>query len=83
MLLERLPTPSPPLLSLPNRRYSYLRCVLAVGGGKGAGGPLVELIGPTEPVEPIGDRLGGESPLGRPRDVERDPAPVHEQEAVA
>jgi hypothetical protein len=28
MLRERLPTPSPPLLSLPNRRYSYLRCAL-------------------------------------------------------
>ena len=28
MLRERLPTPSPPLLSVPNRRYSYLRCAL-------------------------------------------------------
>ena len=31
MLRERLPTPSPPLLSLPNRRYSYLRCALELG----------------------------------------------------
>ena len=28
MLRERLPTPSPPLLSLPNRRHSYLRRAL-------------------------------------------------------
>ena len=28
MLRERLPTPSPPLLSVPNRRSSYLRCAL-------------------------------------------------------
>ncbi len=28
MLLERLPTPSPPLQSLPNRRTSYLSCAL-------------------------------------------------------
>ena len=30
MLRERLPTPSPPLLSVPNRRHSDLRCALAV-----------------------------------------------------
>ena len=28
MLRERLPTPSPLLLSVPNRRHSYLRCAL-------------------------------------------------------
>ena len=34
MLRERLPTPSPPLLSVPNRRHSYLRCALALRRGR-------------------------------------------------
>jgi hypothetical protein len=28
MLRERVPTPSPPLLRVPNRRHSYLKCAL-------------------------------------------------------
>ena len=30
MLRERLPTPSPPRLSVPNRRHSYLKCALGL-----------------------------------------------------
>jgi hypothetical protein len=37
MLRERLPTPSPPLLSLPNRRSSYLRCALRRSGRLASG----------------------------------------------
>jgi hypothetical protein len=44
MLLEHLPTPSPPLPSLPNRRSRYSECALGRPGGTGnpdLGGPFL------------------------------------------
>jgi len=51
----------------------------AIGGGQGAGGVVVELVGPPEPVEPVGDRLGRQPPLGGGFDVDCDPAAMHQQ----
>ena len=42
MLRRRLPTPSPPLLSVPNRRHSDLRCGLADCGTHAAAAQIAD-----------------------------------------
>ena len=63
MLRERLPTPSPPLLSGPNRRSSYLRCAL---GGVCCLSPAVPLASLQLRIPPacgsLGDPRGPNSP---------------------
>ena len=70
-------------IALRSGEWSFMVGESDIEVGERAGGGIIELIGAPQGIEPVGEVIGREPPLGRPLDVEFDAAAVHEDQPIA